>query len=452
MKKRIHDWDKNKISVGIIGSCVLRDMFEFPKTMPEYEAIKSEYVVERFVQSINPLAAVSPNLDPAYAEALVHESTLSTASNFYKRNFKLDVEKSWDDYLAQLPSDWLLIDLSTIRLNVHRVGSTYVTMELEDSMTKGLSDLSSAPNLMQLKNAPAVEMTELSEKQLQDVFEAYYKRLLDIYPQKKIVFFDVKHVFSYMDEDGEFVSSPNERQNSKYATDNGFIELARQVAKKCMPKAHFVDTLPVLVGEVNHKWGKCGLHYVDEVYWYLLRSFDLIAHKSNREELAREMMELKLSVSQRIFERYARTVNHCVQRSRNILKLEQGVTPGTYEKNGLTLTVTKDFRFRVQGVAKDETIFYLYSGHKNPCGEWKSVQDTTEAGTYMFTTRMHSVANKCYVQLVLTTEDLQQRWIIGDLSAWIKLDTAYTYRLVRLVVCRGERVDASGRLCLERLG
>ncbi len=434
----------------MIGSCVLQDLLEIPKEMPEYEAIKSEYVVERFVESINPLSAVSPNLDPAMAEALVRESAASTAIDSYKQNFKLDVEKTWDDYLGQLQSDWLLIDLSTIRLNVRRVGNSYVTLELEERMTKGLAEAQSAPTLAQIKDGLIAEMSELSEEQLCEIFEAYYQRLLGLYPQKKIVFFDVKHVFSYIDEAGEFIPSPNERLNFQYSRDNELIELARKVAKKCMPRAHFVDAPVTMVGDIRHKWGKGGMNYVQEVYWYFLRCFDLIAHHSSREDLEREMTALRLSVSQRIFERYVQTVNRCTQQSRNILHLERGVKPGTYTQNGLTLTVSSDYRFHVTGVAKEKTAFYLYSEHKNPCGEYKLIKEETKAGEYLFTTRVPSVANRFYVHFVLITEDQKQRWILGDRAVWFKLDVPYAYRVVRLVVCRGERVDLEGKLSLER--
>jgi hypothetical protein len=106
--------------VSILGSCVLRDAFTLSKNAADYSDTGREFVIDRFVQSINPLSAISPALPTELSEALVEESLASKTSNFYKRNFRLDVTKGWADYLAEVSSEYLLLDLSTARLAMRR--------------------------------------------------------------------------------------------------------------------------------------------------------------------------------------------------------------------------------------------------------------------------------------------------------------------------------------------
>ena len=89
--------EKKPTHVSVIGSCVSRDVFELCKTADGYTKDENSYVVDRFVQSINPVSAVSAPVRNDLADELIASSQMSRAVNFYKRCFMLDVTKKWFD-------------------------------------------------------------------------------------------------------------------------------------------------------------------------------------------------------------------------------------------------------------------------------------------------------------------------------------------------------------------
>ncbi|MBQ9760434.1 MAG: hypothetical protein IJW16_03690 [Clostridia bacterium] len=443
---------KKQIHVSIIGSCVCRDIFSLSKNAEGYGDHENEYIVDRFIQSINPLSAVGEKMPEEVANKLVRESSASSTSNFYKRNFKLDVQKSWDDYLSEVRSEWLVVDFSTMRLPVRCFGSTYVTQSLEEEVQKGQIALPEDAQLRQLAATRTLSLSELTDTELEQIVNTYLDRLLQIYPQQKIIVVDVKHVFTYIDEKGQSIPSPNYLTNANYQEENRLIALAYDIAKKRMPKAFFVDELPVMIGNAKHVWGKCGLHYVDDIYLYFYRCVDGIAgNRLSRKQYKSANAMLMNEFTRRVFGHYSKTANEYAQNSKSCLDPARGLKPGVYRKNGLTLTVDEDRNFHVEGTTTVETIFYLYSGHGNPCGEWLSVKEEIAPGMYIFSTRVRSDMKRCYIQMVLTTSDMKQKWIFGNLSSWVKTDCTYQHCLVRIVVCRGEYVDITGRLTFEKI-
>ena len=100
-----------KKHVSIIGSCISRDVFGFNQD--------SGYQIDRFVQSISPISGGTDSVsDIDYQRAINDIMGEYEISNFYKRNFALDLTGKAFDYLFEADSEYLLMDMTTCRYDL----------------------------------------------------------------------------------------------------------------------------------------------------------------------------------------------------------------------------------------------------------------------------------------------------------------------------------------------
>ena len=108
--------------VSIIGCCVLRDIIGMGydnNSIPENKG----YVVDRYVQAVSPVSAVQKtgilNDDiTVNATGLLKSEDFADIKNFVKRNFELDCEKRVFDYLTEVQSEYLILDMADVRFNL----------------------------------------------------------------------------------------------------------------------------------------------------------------------------------------------------------------------------------------------------------------------------------------------------------------------------------------------
>ena len=441
--------ERKEIHVSILGSCVSRDAFSLSKNAADYRDTGVDYVVDRFVQSIHPLSAISAPVETTSAETLIGEARTSEATNFYKRNFLLDVTKGWDAYLSEVRSDWLILDLSIVRFALRSVGDSWITHDLEIAASKGLTP-ETAPAITALKERALMEAVDLSAEELEPILEKYFQRILSLYPADRIIVLDVRHVTGYIDPIVRTVATPSAVHDRRCRREDRVIDIAYRCAKHHLHGAHFVDALPLLVGNVRHVWGRCGLHYLDEVYLYFLRAIERITHGESKEN-ADTLSTLREDFSQKILSIYVHAANHTAECAANVLPLDTALSEGTFEKNGLTVTVGADRCYTVTGSAEEDTVLYLLSRHGNPIGEWASLPVNLPAGTYRLTTDVEPIPDQMAVQLALSDREKNQRWFSVNVARRFSIPTDAIFAIARMTVKKGTSVQVCGRLVLERL-
>ena len=114
--------------------------------------VGDKYIIKRYIQSINPVSAIALPVEESFANSLVAESKVSNASNFYKRCFMLDVRKTWFDYLAEETSEWLIIDMATVRCPIIKVNTTYISDELLYNIRRNIESVESNSAFEKIKN------------------------------------------------------------------------------------------------------------------------------------------------------------------------------------------------------------------------------------------------------------------------------------------------------------
>ena len=441
--------ERKQIHVSILGSCVSRDAFSLSQSAADYRDTGVDYVVDRFVQSIHPLSAISAPVDATLAERLIGEARTSQATNFYKRNFLLDVTKGWDAYLSEVRSDWLILDLSIVRFALRPVGESWITNDLEIAAAKGLSP-EDAPAITALKERDLMETVDLREEELEPILEKYLQRILALYPAERIIVLDVRHVSTYVDPVTRTVATPSAVHDRRCRKEDRVIDIAYRSAKRHLRGAHFVDALPLLVGNVGHVWGRCGLHYLDEVYLYFLRAIGQITCGEG-EESGNALAALREDFSKKVLSLYVSAANRTAEHAASVLPRDTGLCEGTFEKNGLTVTVGADRCYTVTGNAEEDTVLYLLSRHGNPVGEWASLPVALPAGSYRITTDVAPIPEQMAVQLALSDKEKNQRWFSVDVARRFSIPTDAVFALVRMTVKAGTRVEVCGRLVLEHI-
>ena len=439
--------ERKQIHVSILGSCVSRDAF----SLTQGTEAGADFTVDRFVQSIHPLSAISAPVDRVLSEKLLALSLDARTSNFYKRNFKLDLTKGWEAYLSEVKSEWLILDLSVVRLDLRPIGETYVTHELELTATKGL-DESGTPEIAALREKALKEACEMSDEELRPILAKYFKRILALYPAKRIIVLDVRHVYTYIDPVEKTVATPSAMLDRRYRNEDRVIDIAYTYAKEYLRDAHFVDALPLRVGNVRHVWGRCGLHYLDEAYLYFRRAIERITDPhASRRALTHDLSALRLSFSEKIFALYADASNRTAEGRANLLAPNEGLLAGVYEKNGLTVTVDTNRHYTVKGTAREDTAIYLCTLHGTPFGTWAPLPVSLPEGIYRLTTDVEAAPDRISVHLITTDREGKQRWLAVDVSRKLPLNGEPASVLVRMIVKKGSCVCLEGRMVFERL-
>ena len=299
-----------------------------------------------------------------------------------------------------------------------------------------------------IKSGEVVDLIDYDADVLVRMCTEWVNEIKQLFSQKKIIIVKTKNAKTFTDEGVLF--SQNSYDSSLYKHDDKLFEIAYNCVEKQLPNAYVIEALPTLVGNVQHKWGRFGLHYVDEVYMYLFSCFDYIMNtNASRENKYAYMLKQNRIYAERIFEKYVNISNNSIQTARNILDTVKGIKIGRYEKNGIVVNVEEGLCFSVEGTAKEDTVFYLYTKGGNPCGEWRSHEQHIPGGDYLFTTDFACQSDAYFVQLVLTDNDNNRRWIYGHLAGEFTLDHDYTYCLIRLVIRKGVSINSTGRLFLE---
>ncbi len=444
---------KQPTHVSIIGSCVCRDAFSIPQTTKEYGDAENEYVVDRFIQGVNPLAAISKPIDELLSASLVEESKASSAPSFYKRCFMLDVTKTWENFLSEEKSDFLIIDLTTVRLDCRKIDGSYITYDdIGRTVAIGLDDKATKKATTTFINGESVALSDFGEDKLKEIYFEYIDRILKLYPEDKIIVVCAMHARTFVDPEANQIASTNHSFDQRYIRDNKLMDFAYHCAREKLKKSHFVDPLPISIGNVKHKWGRGGLHFVDDAYTYIYRAIDAIIHKEmSREEERLFLLELREKYTKIIFDKYAETVNNCTQENRNALNYSLGMKPGKYESNGVCLTVNSDYSFSICGTASQDTVFYLYQARQNPLDGWRSVQATTPAARYAFSTKVKNQGDSFFIQLILTDDETNKIWIKGDYTVFVTIEKPYSYQLVRAIIRPGTTVNVEGKLYFEEV-
>ncbi|MCD8373006.1 MAG: DUF6270 domain-containing protein [Clostridia bacterium] len=256
----------DKIHVSILGSCILRDTIGY-----YHEGEK--FIVDRFVQDISPLTVVgdSPLLKPL--GDFIYESQVLMSgkpiSNFGKRNITLDLEKTTIQYVSESHSKWLLIDAVCLRKVILKYQAGNISLA-----TSGIKPFQPLLDLLSKEGylstyKDIVQPQNMQDKEFYGLLDKFVEKLKEIYPQDKVILFNVRATKYCAMRDGTINNFTFiEYYNAVY---KGYDYLLSK-----LPYIHIIDYPVNILSDENHKWGRADLHYVREYYDYAYAALEKI--------------------------------------------------------------------------------------------------------------------------------------------------------------------------------
>lgn len=282
--------DDDKIHISIIGMCVPRDVFG----MADKEG---KFVVDRYVQSVNPVSAVSAS--PLRKDLNIpggDTDWIKAKSKFHLRNATIDLEKSLFSYVSEVKSDWLVIDFGCLRNNLfHFSDDTYATIPLMQTcpgfLTEGYLD----------EKRSIVSVLTMDSETLNRSLDIYIEKILDLYPQNQIILFESYASYWYVDKKRQSCYVDNVPIANKF---NKIFRRSFIHAIKKMPHVHVVRFPSHVIADEGHKWGRSPLHYTHEYYQYAYEAVKIIVN-SNDESLEQfDLCRLQIQYEE-VFRKYA---------------------------------------------------------------------------------------------------------------------------------------------------
>lgn len=266
---------EQKTTVSVLGACVSRDIFGIARP--------DTYQVEQCVTTVSPMSLMQ---EPPKNGYLLKEEAFkdSKKSAYWIRTLCLDANKRVFDYMRQRKSEWLVLDLESVRKPI-------VTFQASNlSVSKGGAYSSLWRTLFQIlgEERKTKSGRHFSDEEWRACIESFISEVLKIYRPEQIIFVECYGAQDYITKDGEIKSwSDFNLQRELYQLQSK----VNQIAKELLVGCHVIRMPDYVMADAKHKWGLHPSHYVDLYYEYAARAIDVITAK---KPLAQEQAELSL--------------------------------------------------------------------------------------------------------------------------------------------------------------
>ncbi len=284
--------NKSKImgcNISAIGTCVTRDIFGMHEN-------DGGYIVDKFMQDINPISAISDMMLKRNIPDEVLYEILNDKKKFYNKIIKIDLQKELFMYMFDVHSNYLLLDSGACRRKILKwigEGKTkYQTIIFPDKASI-MVNRGYLPS-----DTTSIDIDEIDEVEFNRCMDLYVNNILKVYKQEEIILVEFYESLYYVNKMkvGVFDYNTVKRENSNIL--RGFNALKRR-----LPNSHVIEFPGGVIGNSNHKWGKLSLHYVDEYYDYALEAVNIITDQS-RMEKRKNLLELKTVYEEKMKEKY----------------------------------------------------------------------------------------------------------------------------------------------------
>jgi len=260
------------IKVSILGCCVLRDAIAFEDKM-------GGVVVERFVQFITPMTMFGGR--PVLRGDILEPDTLAGA-DFVNRCMYLDFKKLLFEYLSEVKSDYILLDVSNLVIYFYAFENGICFTESRGFLNneKRILDLMgmSKEGLARYRRG----IFDLSVNEIRYTMKVYAKKILSMYEVSQIILVELYMAEKYIDAES---GVPVQWWHNMLPThsQNAILQIAYETFKQELGNVHTISFPKETYGDVNHKWGKYQLHYQGAYYKYLWKELMKIMEHEERK-------------------------------------------------------------------------------------------------------------------------------------------------------------------------
>ncbi|WP_453993270.1 DUF6270 domain-containing protein [Bacillus nitroreducens] len=243
-----------KKSIGILGSCVTRDVFDNSFN----EGIESEYEVS-FYTSKSSLISIESN--PIYISEGYGKPE---HRNFFKRVLQNDFEKGFFNRLTG-EQDIFIIDFIDERYDCFEISPNQIVTRSDYLLNSGILDKINYQRQLYRVKQETIEMWKES-------CDSFLEKLLKVIPRNKIVLHKAYYAKDFRDVNGEikmFDGTLNKYFNQEEVEKhNNLLSLYYDYVLKRIPGIKVIDISengPIIASR-EHKWGLAPFHYEKNYY------------------------------------------------------------------------------------------------------------------------------------------------------------------------------------------
>ena len=293
----------NNTTFSIYGDCVSHDI-----------AIKGG--VDQAVEFTS-LAAVFS--DPCDFSIKQEELQSLKGSNFSKRCLCLDVNRKTFDYLKVKRSDYLIVDILDIRMNLLKKENSYITVSNELLATRDY--------LNEKYGLDTWEECTFDSVSLSD-WEHYIVRFVEEikkqYKAEQVIINRHYGVQQYIDFDG-VVKSVLPETKKRWKLINEMVKHLTDMMINELPGCHVINFPEGVLADIQNQWGLHVLHYEPLFYEYGANALDIIVHSYSDEEIRLEslrkeyQLKMQLSHQQLQIDRFERKIASMMDMMRSVI-------------------------------------------------------------------------------------------------------------------------------------
>lgn len=274
------------ITINIWGNCMTRDIVT-PLT------VKNKIKVLQYVGggTSHPISAFS---DKGKRNISINDLENYAGSNFEKRIFCQDVNKTALEYLVAKKSDYLLIDLLSVRLNMYK--------QLNHYLVCGYPYVLNKEKIHTDFNLDSYELVTPYDISL-DIWNNYTKKFCDFiskyYSPNQIILHKCLGATEYVDNEKRPLKSFNSQIVSDVNNYNSLVQKVNAFFLEQISGCHVINFCNNVIGDKANVLGLHPLHYEKSYYDYGAQAIETIC-MNHSEKLEIEILnDLNVQYSER---------------------------------------------------------------------------------------------------------------------------------------------------------
>lgn len=269
------------VTISTLGSCVVRDIFRICDKKNLFNKIRN-------VGFISPLTMFTKLSD--FSDELKVEIENCNAAGFEKRGILLDSQGDAFQYLISEPAEYLIFDITDIRLMRMKKGESSVTLRRFRPQSEILK------NDLIKKGYQLVSPESITVEEVISCCDILCKKIKEAWPLDKVIFLEDYPVRMCRSKDGTVDKSSSFDAIYKRFDYQSIFRIASYYIKENLNCNYvMMPELQYVLADAKHTWGRAPLHYSDKIYEYFYDKICSIVFKdkyeSKQEKLLKEIRD-----------------------------------------------------------------------------------------------------------------------------------------------------------------
>lgn len=257
--------------IAVCGCCVSRDTIAF--------SADNDIKTVCFIHFNSPLSLACDNV---LEELKITQDSHINCTPFLQRVFYADWVKNSFPLLKNADAEWCVIDIGHIRYDLGEItrisdkAKTYITYSREatENINKVLIPALGGDYSIKMKS-----IYDFTDTELDSLLGRYCEKLLEIFPEEKIILQEVSLCECYKDVCGDI----NVFEQG-FCRTNTFVEKCHKIIRSKIPGCKVIPFPDYVLCDENHVWGRYCLHYEHMYYDYAYECLKKIVEQNITNE------------------------------------------------------------------------------------------------------------------------------------------------------------------------